>query len=476
MYDRIQTLSREELNKVHDASIDLLETVGVRFDDDEALDLFKSNGVKVDGKTVFFTEKNIRCALDTAPSNFKLVARDPVKSVAIGGDDFALVPGYGASFITSNGGLQREATLADYHKFCQLVQTSKVINVNGFLMVSPWDLQAKTAHLEMLYSNIIFCDKPFMGSPLSREAARDCINMLGIIWGSLEKLKEMSVTVSLITPLSPFRYTAEMAGSIIELARYNQACIFGALVMAGSTGPMSLAGLLAQQNAEILAGVTLTQLANPGAPVVVGGTSAIMDMRTGCLAMGSPEVVRLTSATIQMAKFYDLPARAGCSNTDAYLADAQAGFESALTLMTAIRNGTNFVLHAAGMLGSYSAMSFEKFIIDEELCRMVIETLKPIKISEESIDTNFIKEVGIGGDYLIQTKTLDQCRTAFFLPNLVNRKGYNGWQEEGHKRIDEKAAEALDDRLSSYIKPDIDPQIDKDLQAYIQKASRALAG
>jgi trimethylamine--corrinoid protein Co-methyltransferase len=476
MYDRIQTLSREELNKVHDASIDLLETVGVRFDDDEALDLFKSNGVKVDGKTVFFTEKNIRRALDTAPSNFKLVARDPVKSVAIGGDDFALVPGYGASFITSNGGLQREATLADYHKFCQLVQTSKVINVNGFLMVSPWDLQAKTAHLEMLYSNIIFCDKPFMGSPLSREAARDCINMLGIIWGSLEKLKEMSVTVSLITPLSPFRYTAEMAGSIIELARYNQACIFGALVMAGSTGPMSLAGLLAQQNAEILAGVTLTQLANPGAPVVVGGTSAIMDMRTGCLAMGSPEVVRLTSATIQMAKFYDLPARAGCSNTDAYLADAQAGFESALTLMTAIRNGTNFVLHAAGMLGSYSAMSFEKFIIDEELCRMVIETLKPIKISEESIDTNFIKEVGIGGDYLIQTKTLDQCRTAFFLPNLVNRKGYNGWQEEGHKRIDEKAAEALDDRLSSYIKPDIDPQIDKDLQAYIQKASRALAG
>ena len=162
MYDRIQAFSAEELNKIHDASIDLLETVGVRFDDDEAVDLFKSNGFKVDDKTVFFTEKHIRRALDTAPSNFKLVARDPVKSVAIGGDDFALAPGYGASFIISNGGLQREATLADYHKFCQLVQTSKVINVNGFLMVSPWDLQADTAYLEMLYSNIIYCDKPFM--------------------------------------------------------------------------------------------------------------------------------------------------------------------------------------------------------------------------------------------------------------------------------------------------------------------------
>jgi len=474
MYDRSQTFSAEELNKIHDTSIDLLKSIGVRFDDDEAVDLFKSNGFKVDGKTVFFTEKNIRHALDTTPSNFTLVARDPIKSVAIGGDDFALAPGYGASFITSSGGLQREATLADYHHFCQLVQTSKVINVNGFLMVSPWDLQADTAHLEMLYANIIFCDKPFMGSPLSRKATRDCINMLGIVWGSLEKVKEMSVTVSLITPLSPFRYTAEMAGAIIELARYNQACIFGALLMAGASGPISLAGLLAQQNAEIMAGVTLTQLANPGAPVIVGGTSAIMDMRTGCLAMGSPEVSRLTSATIQMAKFYNLPARAGCANTDAHSADAQAGFESALTLMTAIRNGTNFVLHAAGILGSYSAMSFEKFIIDEELCRMVIEILKPITITEASIDTNSIKEVGIGGDYLIQPKTLEQCRTAFFLPDLVNRSDYKGWQEDGHKRIDKKATEVLDDRLSNYIKPDIDPQIEKDLRAYIQKASRDL--
>lgn len=469
MYDRMQTFTDEELNRIHDASMDLLKTIGVVFDDNEAIDLFKSNGFKLDGKTVFFTEKNIRRALDTAPSNFKLVARDPAKSVAIGGDDFALAPGYGASFISTIGGLQREATLADYQKFCQLVQTSKVINMNGFLMVAPWDLQAETAHLDMLYSNIDFCDKPFMGSPISREAASDCINMLGIVWGSKEKLREMPATASLITPLSPFRYTTEMAGSIIELARYNQACIFGALVMAGSSGPMSLAGLLAQQNAEILAGVTLAQLVNPGSPVIVGGTSAIMDMRTGCLAMGAPEVPKLTSATIQMAKFYQLPARAGCSVTDAHLPDAQAGFESALTLLTAIRNGTNFILHAAGILGSYSAMSFEKFIIDEELCCVVIEILKPIEITERSIDIDFIKEVGIGGDYLIQTKTLEQCRTAFFLPSMVNRKGYNGWLDDGNKRIEEKAAEDLDDRLLSYVKPEIDPQIEKDLLAYLQK-------
>ncbi|UCG08807.1 MAG: trimethylamine methyltransferase family protein [Desulfobacterales bacterium] len=469
MHDRMPAFTGEELNKIHDASMDLLITVGVVFDDDEALDLFKSNGFNVNGKKVFFSEKDITRTIETAPSHFKLTARDPAKSVAIGGDDFALAPGYGASFIATIGGLQREATLADYQKFCQLVQTSKVINVNGFLMVAPWDLQAETAHLDMLYSNIVFCDKPFMGSPVSKAAARDCIDMLTIMRGSKEALKETPVTASLITPLSPFRYTAEMAGSIIELARSNQACIFGALVMAGSSGPLSLAGLLAQQTAETLAGVVLTQLVNPGAPVIVGGTSAIMDMRTGCLAMGAPEVPRLTSATIQLAKFYKLPARAGGCVTDAHLPDAQAGIESTLTVMTAIRNGTNFILHAAGILGSYSAMSFEKFIIDEELCRTAIEILKPIKITDESIDLNFIKEVGIGGDYLTHPKTLAQCRTALFLTDLVNRQGYAGWQEEGSRGVNEKASEVLSGRLSAYEKPDIDSQLETDLLTFIRK-------
>ena len=151
MYDRVHNFSREELNAIHDASMHLLETVGVRFDDDEAVNLFKSNGFKIDDKTVFFTEKNIRRALDTTPPNFKLAARDPVKSVAIGGDNFALVPGYGASFISSNGGLQREATLADYHRFCQLVQTSDVINVNGFLIAG-----IHISYSCLIFSKIIF--------------------------------------------------------------------------------------------------------------------------------------------------------------------------------------------------------------------------------------------------------------------------------------------------------------------------------
>ena len=473
MYGRMRKYSKKELTKIHDASMDLLQNIGVAFNDDEALGIFKKHGFKVDGNTVFFSEKGVRQAIESAPARFEVAARNPANSVSIGGDSVALAPGYGAAFIITRDGGQRKATMADYDTFCKLVQTSRAITVTGFLMAAPSDLPAETTHLNMLYSNITLCDKPFMGSPLSRAAAEDCIEMAGMVVGGKEKLKNTPVTVSLITPLSPLQYTAEMTGSVITLARYNQACIFGALLMAGSSGPLSIAGVLVQQNAEILAGVTLTQLVRPGAPVIVGGTSAIMDMRTGCLSMGAPEVARISSATVQMAKFYNLPARGGCANTDAHFPNAQAGCESALNLYVALQNGSNFILHAAGMLGAYNAMSFGKFIIDEEICSQILESLKPVTITDESIDLDLIKEVGIGGNYLTHPKTYEQCRTAFYLSNLVNRDGFSEWQEDGAKHITDTAAEILNERMSEYVKPDIDPQLEKDLLTYIQKRNKS---
>lgn len=469
MYDRMQTFTEGELTKIHDGALHILKTVGARFDDEEAIDIFKKAGLKVDGNIVHFTEKAIDRALESVPSKFVLSARNAEKSVVIGDESFGLAPGYGAAFIIDCEGQQRRATISDYHDFCKMVQTSDVINVNGFLMVMPSDTPPETAYLDMLYANMILSDKPFMGSPLSRTAASDCVNLAGILWGGKEELPDVPVSASLITPLSPLQYTPEMAGSIIEFSGNNQACIFGVLLMAGSSGPMSLAGMLVQQTAEILAGVTLTQLVRAGAPVVVGGTSTVLDMRTGCLAMGAPEVARIAAATMQLARFYNLPARAGCAVTDAFLPDAQAGIESALNLIIAVRNGSNFILHAAGILGSYNAMSFEKFIIDEETARMALEYLKPVEITDTAVDLELIKEVGIGGEYLSHPKTLQQCRRAFFVPSLANRSGYAGWKENGGNRIEHRAKEAIVNRLAAYEKPDIDPQIERDLRAYIEK-------
>jgi trimethylamine--corrinoid protein Co-methyltransferase len=384
MFDRMPTLTQEQMTKIHDASMNILCDVGVAFNEEESLEIFKKNGCKVDGKTVFFSENEVRGALESAPQRFTLAARNPAKSVQLGDDDFAFVPGYGAPFIISSDGRKRNATMQDYDNFCKLVQTSKYIDMNGFMMVEPSDIPPQTAHLDMLLSSIVLCDKPFMGSPVSKEGARDAIEMAGLVWGGKDKIKDTPVTVSLINSLSPLQFSEEMAGALIEMARYGQACVLASLAMAGASGPVELAGILAMQNAEILAGLTLAQLVRPGVPIIYGSTSSPMDMRTGGLSIGAPELSMIVSCTAQMARFYHLPSRSGGGLTDANFPDAQAGIESAMALITAVRNGINFILHACGILGAYVAMSYEKFIIDEELCGMLKKLIESIEISDET--------------------------------------------------------------------------------------------
>jgi trimethylamine---corrinoid protein Co-methyltransferase len=473
MYDRMQTLTQEEMTHIHEAAMDLLRSTGVAFNEDEAIEIFRKNGFKVDGKTVFFTEDQIRNALKTAPSRFVVTARNPEKNVAIGEDDFVLVPGYGSPFISLANGEQREAVMEDYDNFCKLVQTSKYLNMNGFMMAEPSDVPPDTAHLDMIFSSIVLCDKPFMGSPVSKQGAKDCVDMAAIVWGGMDKLKKVGpVTVSLINSLSPLQFSSEMAGALIELARARQACCIASLIMAGSSGPVTLAGVLALQTAEILAGITLAQLVTPGTPVIYGSTSSAMDMKTGGLSIGCPELSIVVSATAQMARFYNLPSRSGGGLTDAHVPDAQGGIESAIALTTAARNGINFVLHAAGILGSYISMSYEKFLIDEELCGIVRRLLRPITVTPESIDVEMIKTVGIGGQYLTQPKTFQLCRTEFHLTDFMNRQNQAGWKAAGMKRIDAFATDRLAKRLAAYEKPEIDPAIEAALTDFVTRRKK----
>jgi trimethylamine--corrinoid protein Co-methyltransferase len=470
MYDRMQTFTPEELTKIHDVSMQLLQNTGVAFNEPEALDIFKRHDFRVDGKTVFFTENQIRKALESAPSSFTVTARNPEKSVGVGRDNFVMVPGYGAPFVALADGSQREATMADYDNFCKLVQTSKHVDMNGFMMVEPSDVPSETAHLDMVFSSIVLCDKPFMGSPVSRQGARDCVEMAALVWGGLEALQaEGPMTVSLINSLSPLQFSEEMAGSLIELSRANQACIVASLMMAGSSGPVKLGALLALQNAELLAGITLAQLVRPGAPVIYGSTSSAMDMKSGALAIGCPELSMIVSATAQIARFYDLPSRSGGGLTDALVVDAQAGAESILALSTAVRNGVNFILHSAGILGSYIAMSFEKFLLDEEMCGMLRKLVAPIEVTDEALDIDTMQSIGIGGQYLTHPKTFQLCRTEFYLTELMNRANLHGWQAAGARRLDAVASDSLSRRLAAYEKPDIDAGIEDALSAYVSK-------
>lgn len=325
----------------------------------------------------------------------------------------------------------------------------------------------ETVHMDMMLSNMLLCDKPFMGSPASRQGALDGIEMAGILWGGKDKIKDKTVSISLINSLSPLQISEEMAASLIQLARHGQACIVASLIMAGASGPVTLAGVLALQNAEILTGITLAQLVREGAPVVYGSTSSAMDMKTGALSIGAPELSKIVNYTAQMARFYKLPCRSGGGLTDALFPDAQAGAESALALYTAARNGVNVILHACGILGSYIAMSFEKFLIDEEVCGMVRQMLKPIEVTDASIDVEMISTVGPGGQYLTQPKTFKLCRTEFYLTDLMSRKNYDSWEAAGKKKIHEIADEKVSQRLAKYEKPDIDPSIEQELTKYV---------
>jgi trimethylamine--corrinoid protein Co-methyltransferase len=469
MYDRMQTLTSSELEAIHKASMRILQKIGVAFPDEKARNIFKKHNIKIEGQTVFLEEETVRNSIESAPSQFTITARNPEHNVVIGEDQFICIPGYGSPFVVTVDGQQRKATMEDYDNFCKLVQTSKYLDMNGFMMVEPSDVPSKTAHLDMLFSSIVLSDKAFMGSPVSAEGARDALDMAGIVWGQKEHLMNKPVMISLINSLSPLKYSEEMSGSLVEFARYGQPCVIASLIMAGTSGPVQIAGLLALQNAEVLAGITLAQLINPGTPVVYGTASSITDMRTGGLCIGAPEQSVIVTGIAQIARFYGLPSRGGGGLTDAHIPDMQAGIESAFALITAARNGINFILHSCGILDSYLSMSFEKFLLDEELCGMVKKLLTPIEITDESIDFNMIKDVGIGGQFLTQPSTVKLCRKAFFMPRLLCRETYAGWESSGKRRVDETASHYLSNRLSQYTKPPIDEGVEKALAEFIQR-------
>jgi trimethylamine--corrinoid protein Co-methyltransferase len=463
----MQELSPKELNRIHDASMNILQNAGVAFHGHEALEIFKKHGFKVDGRKVHFHEGEITRALYNAPSNFTLSARNSSNDIHVGLDEFYFIPGYGAVFIAMPGGEQRKATLEDYDNFCKLTQTSKHIDMNGFLMVTPSDVPSETAHLDMIYSNITLCDKVFMGSSQSGAAARDTLEMAAIAWGGKDAIEDKVVMLCTMSGTAPLQWSGEMAGALIEYAKHGQLCAVRGSGLRGASMPITLAGSLVVQNATTLAALTLAQLVNPGTPVAYGGAPLPLNMKTGEMASGLPEYSMSISAVAQLARFYGIPSRENGAVTDAHLPDYQAGAESALLLATCVRNGVNLNLTSCGMLSSFMAMSFEKFLLDEELCGMIRKLVKHEEVTEDSIGLDEIMEVGIGGAYLDTPRTIAKCRSEFFMHDVMNDKSHDAWKVCGMKRIDSIATNAYRQRLEIYQKPEIGNDIEKDLLRFL---------
>lgn len=468
MFDRFKGFSNAEIQQIHQTAMEILADCGVRFHEPEALNIFKKHGFTVDGLTVHFTERQVLQTLSTAPDRFFVRARNPERSVAIGGPNFVLLPGYGAPFMADKDGRQRLALMEDYINFCKLNHTSAQLDMMGFLMVMPSDIPPQHSHLDMLLANIQHSDKAYMSSPQDRQKARENLEMSAILFGGVDNIKNKPVCVSKINPITPLVYSAEMAGSILEYAALGQPLQFPCAAMAGVSAPITLPGLVAVVTAEILAGVILTQLINPGTPCLFGGNCCATDMKTGAMALGSPESIIVIRALAQMAHLYGLPCKTGGSVTDSFLPDMQAGGESLLSLFMALSSGIHMLDQSVGILACFNAMGYEKFLIDEENAAYVRRVLRPEKVNESTLGLAQIKKVGPGGSFLTLKETVSLFRKESFTPKLALRENYGTWRDAGLKSIAQRAADALPGRLASYVKPDIDPGIERDLVNYVK--------
>jgi trimethylamine--corrinoid protein Co-methyltransferase len=293
------------------------------------------------------------------------------------------------------------------------------------------------------------------------------MEMASILFG--EQPGERAVTIGLINSLSPLSYSYEKLEAVLVYATHRQPLVLAALSMAGSTGPITLAGVLVHQNAELLAGIVLTQLISPGTPVVYGSTSTNLDMKTGGLDIGSPELSMMISAHADLCRHYGLPSRSGGALTDSHSPDAQAGYESMFSLLTTVNSGLDLVIHAGGILSSYLAFSSEKFVLDDEMCGMVRHYLRGITVDDETLAYDVIAQVGPGGHYLIEPHTLARCRTEFWRPTVSSRVGIESWMAEGRPDALDRARQRRQRLLARHQDPPLDATVSRQLQAFVDK-------
>ena len=462
----VEILSGEALEAIHQTSLKILAEVGVRFSHPRALELFQKHGYQTEGELVFFTENQVMSSLANIPFNFTLRARNGDRDVTVGAGDTVFAPGYGAPFLIDPEEGKQIPTLTDYRRLLQLNQMLPNQDLTGYLLVEPQDVPPEQAHLYMLSEAHRWTDKPMLGSAENGQAAADTLAMAKIVFG--DPLEDF-VTLGVISALSPLAYSPDMIEAVLAFAGNNQPMIFANLVMAGSTGPITLPGTIAQQNAELLAGIVFAQLIQPGVPVLYGTTSTSIDMRTGGLTIGSPELSLITIAHGQLARYYGLPSRGHGRRTDASTVGAQAGHESMLGMLTAIGAGMDFVLHAAGIMSSYLAFSLAKFVMDDEFCGMVRRLQGGMDVSPESLAFPVIRDVGPGGHFLNQHHTLARCRGEFVIPDIADRSGLQVWWSGPRLDAAARAAERGEELLARYQPPALDPLTERQLASYVKE-------
>ena len=467
--NHFEYFSQDDLRQIHDSSLRVLESVGIDFLYEPAVDLLAKAGCKVDGSRVFFPPKLVDGQIAKAPSQFTLYARNAEKNVVVGGEHMAYVPCYGAPVVNNLDEGRRASTLNDFVNFVKLTHASFYQDITGGLMAEPNDIPIARRGAEMLYAAMRYSDKPFMGLTLGAEAANESIAAASIVFGSQEQMAAKPPFICILCSLSPLSYDDRMLGAMMTYARAGLPQLISSLSIAGATGPVTMEGALVVQLAEILAGITLVQLVREGTPVVIGGQSTSAAMRYGTLSIGAPEMAINTAATAQLARFYNLPSRSGGALTDSKNCDSQAGSESMMGQLMSTLSGINFVLHSAGILETYMVASYEKFILDDEICGMCKRIKAGENITKERLAVDLISQVGPGGEYLTHEHTFRNFRREFYQPIIDERGTFGSWLKSGAISIERRANAKWKEILANYTEPGLPADVERDLRKFVDR-------
>ena len=467
-----EVLDDEALSIIEANAETVLEEIGVNFvENPEALARWKEAGADVRGERVRLPKGLARELCKTAPSSYVQHARNPERSVTVGGRSLVLAPVYGPPFVRDADGGRRYATIDDFHKFVKLAYMSKWLHHSGGTVCEPTDVPVNKRHLDMLLAHMTLSDKPYMGSVTEPVRAQDSVEMSDILFGGLN---DRTVMTSLININSPLTFDGIMMGALEVYARANQAAIISPFIVGGAMAPVTVAGTLTQVLAEVLAGVAYSQLIRKGAPVIFGAFVTSIDMNSGAPTFGTPEASLITYGAGQLARRLGLPYRSAGGFTGSKVPDAQAAYESANSLNMGLLAGVNFMLHSCGWLEGGLVSSFEKFVMDADQLGVLHGLAKGIDISDNGQAMDAIREVGPGGHYLGCAHTQANFKTAFWRTDLLDYKPYETWEEEGARDTIALARNRVTKLLNDYQKPAIDPAVEEALNDYVAKKKASM--
>lgn len=463
----VELLSSEAVEVIEHNAETILEEIGIEFRrDPESLRLWRDAGADVQGERVRLPRGLCRALLRTAPREFELHARNPERNVRFGGDATVFSPVGGPPFVSDLEGGRRYGTLQDLQNFIKLAHMAPAIHFSGGCMCEPMEIAPNKRHLDVQYSFFRYSDQGCEATPETPGHALDAVRMAQVLFGR-ERVDQQTVLLGNINSNSPLTFDGRMLGALRVFAAHNQGTIVVPAVLAGAMGPVTTAGCMAEILAETMAGMALTQLVRPGAPVILGSFVGAVSMRTGAPTFGTPEATQMIFATAQLARRLGVPCRSGGSLCSSKVPDAQAAFESAHTLLPTLLAGVNLVTHAAGWLEGGLVASYEKFVMDIDQLAMMQVLAAGMDLSERGQAMDAIREVGPGSHFLGCGHTQANFETAFYQSNIADYASYEQWSAEGSLTAEQRANRVWKRMLEDYVDPGMDPALDAALLEFM---------